>query len=700
MKEKILLLLILVSMAIAPVLSDGSTTVSGTKYVMSQTNDNNLTLMHDDWPSDTLGSTSYSLALIAATTTGKYTQLTRGILIFDTSGIPDDQTPYSANLTFHSYGNSVATIPTATDWCIVEFIPGNYTSISVNDWNNFLDTAYYTHSAGGYTHTTYTISIDPSVINVDGYTGLGFMVDVDRSNTEPTWVSGGSTTLYLNEASSLEIKYAASVSVASEVTGDTDEGDTITMIDTVTGYTGEELINYQPELYLEDILYYWDNVTSSETVDSRDYYLNAPGNYSYRCYVNIDGDEYYSPFVNWTAAPYVAPVDYNYEVRVAGLDTDPISGALVELWYNGALKESDSTGSTGILYYDIPPYRTVNGTVSKSGYQNATFSQYINSWDTFSTVILYADDETPGSAEEYWTYAVTFRDANTHDTLDTVFITLYTDSDRMDEFLSEYRMDGIWTGLLPNDTTFYATASAVDYIDLEWSFTLNGASQSVYKDLIPVTYGSLQPVLNIFVYDTGGTALKDAGVTVASGTDTGFHLTNNTGYARHFCDNLAYGSSRNYTVTASKGGYNTESSTVNVSTQQPTVYIFMEKSTIATATPTGIYTPVATPIWSGDGGVPGNIKEQLINTLMTQFGVSQLEANILMGIILTILCAVVVGGALASYGSGSGAGVGAMIGAVVGFSGSSIIGFFPIWILIVVIVLVFAAWFMFRGRDE
>src|SRR5690606_30027320 len=64
------------------------------------------------------------------------------------------------------------------------------------------------------------------------------------------------------------------------------------------------------------------------------------------------------------------------------------------------------------------------------------------------------------------------------------------------------------------------------------------------------------------------------------------------------------------------------------------------------------------------------------------------------------LCSVFVGCGLASYGSGSGAGVGAMIGAVVGFSGSSIIGFFPIWILIVVIVLVFAAWFVFRGRYE
>jgi hypothetical protein len=407
----------------------------------------------------------------------------------------------------------------------------------------------------------------------------------------------------------------------------------------------------------------------------------------------------YGAITTPTPTPTIPPTA-NYEVIVHGTNTEPISGAEVTLWYDGILQDTSTTGSSGIIYYDVPLYRWVNGTVTKSGYQNATFSQYINYWDTWSSVTLYTDTETPGTGDEYWNYVVTFRDASTLATLTNVKIDVYTDSGRTDLFLSDNAPYGVWTGLLPNDTTYYFTASAANHVNATWSYTLSGASVSVYKDLIPVAYGSLQPVLNIFVYDTGGTALKDVGITVDSDIDDGFHLTNITGYARHFCDNLAYGTSRNYTVTASKGGYVTETSTVTVSTQQPAVYIFMEKSTIATATLTGIYTPVVTPVWSGDGGTPGNIKEQLINTIMTQFGVSQLEANILMGIVLTLLCAVVVGGGLASYGSGSGAGVGAMIGAVVGFSGSSIIGFFPIWILIVVIVLVFASWFMFRGREE
>jgi hypothetical protein len=434
----------------------------------------------------------------------------------------------------------------------------------------------------------------------------------------------------------------------------------------------------------------WYVVADYASVDISEF---APGDI-FRIF-NAQTGEYYQECSEGVGNP-----DGNYEVIVHGTNTEPISGAEVTLYYDGTLQDTSTTGASGIIYYDVPLYRWVNGTVTKSGYQNATFSQYINYWDTWSSVTLYTDTETPGTGDEYWNYVVTFRDASTLATLTNVEIDVYTDSGRTDLFLSDNAPYGVWTGLLPNDTTYYFTASAANHVNATWSYTLSGASVSVYKDLIPVTYGSLQPVLNIFVYDTAGTPLNGVGVTVDSGTDNGFHLTNVTGYARHFCDNLAHGTSRNYTVTASKGGYVAETSTVTVSTQQPTVYIFMEKSTIATVTLTGIYTPVVTPIWSGDGGTPGNIKEQLINTLMTQFGLSQLEANILMGIVLTLLCAVTVGGALASYGSGSGAGVGAMIGAVVGFSGSSIIGFFPIWILIVVIVLVFAAWFMFRGRDE
>lgn len=407
----------------------------------------------------------------------------------------------------------------------------------------------------------------------------------------------------------------------------------------------------------------------------------------------------YGAITTPTPTPTIPPTA-NYEVIVSGLDTEPIEGANVSIWYNGAYQDSELTFASGSAYFVVPPYRFVNGTVTLSGYQTAYFDTYVYPSGSFEIVTLYTDDETPGSGDEYWNYIVTFRDASTLEQITNVFIDVYTDSGRTDLFTSENSPSGVWTGILPNDTIFYFTANAADHIEANWSYTLSGASVSVYKDLIPVAYGSLQPVLNIFVYDTGGTALKDVGITVDSDIDDGFHLTNITGYARHFCDNLAYGSTRSYTITAQKGGYVTESSVVNVSTQQPTVYIFLDRSVATTTTPTAIYTPVVTPEWSGAGGEPGNIKEQLINTLMTQFGVSQLEANILMGIVLTLLCAVVVGGGLAAYGSGSGAGVGAMIGAVVGFSGSSIIGFFPIWILIVVIVLVFAAWFIFRGRDE
>jgi hypothetical protein len=711
MKEKIIVaVLLILVICIIPVASDGTMNISGTTGVFIEGTDTTWPIMRNTLISDSWSNDSCSINVYSKSTTNQYSQLMRGYILFDTSSIPDDQSVYEAYLNFHVYGMSDQLSPSCVYFNIVDFLPANYESITTEDFDAFSDVAIDTYTIADFPVGYYNISIDPDLIDKTGYSAIGFRIDEDTSNSSIVWKSSSSTALMITSHKSstaakrptLTVNYAASVSVSGVVTGDKDEGDTATFTDTVTGYSGGENITYYPELYLNGILIWEGEITTTELSDSRDLSISSAGDYSYRAHVNIDDADYYSSWYNWTAEEYTPPAtyDYNYEVRVAGLDTNPIDGALVELWYNGSLQYSNTTTSSGVIYYNIPPYRTVNGTVSKAGYQNATFSQYINTWDTWSTVILYDDNETPGTGDKYWTYAVTFRDANTHENLDLVFIDLYTDSAREDLFLSEYRNGGVWTGLLPNDTTFYATASAVNYVDLKWSFTLNGASQSVFKDLVPVTYGSLQPVLNIFVYDTMGTPLNGVGVTVDSTTDDGFHLTNLTGYARHFCDNLAYGSSRNYTITAEKGGYITDSSTVTVSTQQPTVYIFMEKSAVPITTYTGVYTPVVTPVWSGDGGEPGNIKEQLINTLMTQFGLSQLEANILMGIILTLLCAVTVGGGLASYGSGSGAGVGAMIGAVVGFSGSSIIGFFPIWILIVVIVLVFAAWFMFRGRDE
>lgn len=645
---------------------------------------------------DYVGTTTIACRL-TTTSTPLWQYMQRGYITFDTSTLPEDRYIKYINLTFPSASTNTNTL-NSDGITIVNFHPANQASITTADFKNFDYTPLANGSAGSmWSLGTLSLDTTSTVVSRTGITSFGILSQEDCSDDESgltftasknynfQWSSTGWTlAITLTDTP----PYDCDINV-NPVSGESPLG--VTFTDASTGFTEDVDAVY---------LVYGDGDTYTGTYPGYGatryhvYTGDATYNYSYR--IEADSSYYYS-----NGSVVVGSVDdYNYEVIVGGLDTVAIEGANVSIWYNGAYQDSDDTNVYGSSTFEVPPYRFVNGTVTKSGYQTAYFDTYIYPENNFEIVTLYADNETPGSGDEYWNYIVTFRDANTHAQLSNVFVDVYTDSGRTNLFLSESTPSGIWTGLLPNGTTFYFTASAPNYVNLTWSYALSGTSETVFKDLIPVQYGSLQPVLNIFVYDTYGTPLNGVGVSVDSDIDDGFHLTNITGYARHFCDNLAYGTSRDYTITASKGGYETETSVVTVSTQQPTVYIFLDTSTVATVTPTGIYTPVATPIWSGDGGEPGNIKEQLINTLMTQFGLSQLEANILMGIILTLLCAVTVGGGLASYGSGSGAGVGAMIGAVVGFSGSSIMGFFPIWILIVVIVLVFAAWFMFRGRDE
>jgi hypothetical protein len=639
-----------------------------------------------------------------------YIDMQRGYMTFNTSTIPDDAYLLSAWLTVKVQSDYANTPDTY--FAIVDLTPADTSDLTTNDWDDFSNVAYYTYRLSDYTtSSTYDFNVSTDLIHKDGITCLGTRLEWDRltelnfpSTSYYPDLGDGSSTTYDNigffttsPTLTLYVHYTDTppVSYISDITATPSTGTaplTVTFKDNSSNFPEE-----YP--YPEYSLSYGDGTSfdGERQYSGEEWYktYENPGSYNVEYNVTYDGVSYID-----TQLITVGEGESNFYVQVVGTDTYAIGGANVTISYDSTITSRGTYEGTGKAYFNVPPNRLVGGTVTKPGYQQSNFTQYISTWDTWKVVTLYEDDETPGSGDEYWNYVVNFRDANTLETLTNVFVNVYSDSGRTELFLSETAPYGVWTGLLPNGTTYYFTASAANHLDLNWSYTLSGASVSVYKDLIPVTYGGLQPVLNIFAYDTYGTPLKDVGVSVDSDIDDGFHLTNNTGYARHFCEDLAYGGSRNYTITASKGGYTTESSAVTVSTQQPTVYIFMEKSTVATATPTGIYTPVVTPVWSGDGGTPGNIKEQLINTLMTQFGVSQLEANILMGIILTILCAVVVGGGLASYGSGSGAGVGAMIGAVVGFSGSSIIGFFPIWILIVVIVLVFAAWFMFRGRDE
>jgi hypothetical protein len=709
MKEKILLIVLVIGMLTASVsaLDEASflcTEAKSLKYTSPANPAAVWGTVHDATSAGYFDASNCFARIHTAYTSNLWDELYRGYIIFNTSSIPEDVTIVNGWIRLAAIGIEHEDLTSGTEELqIVEFNPENPSSVALTDFDLFgtevLASDLLTDIPDGDGVIYYMNITSYEFVNTEGLTCIGLRLKSDVDDNPPVWQANKMN--YADTAPTTATNdYKAQLTLVwTTASADIDVSPSsgnlpleVTFTDDSSGFP--ESVPYATYSLSFGDGSYWDGDWQYSGENWFHTYHYA-GTYNYSYAITDDGMTYYS---NGTVT--VTDTDSNFYVEVHGLNTSAIEGANVTIWYDGVEQDWEGSSSIGRAYFDVPANRWVNGTVTKAGYQTASYSQYISTWDTWKSVTLYEDDETPGTGDEYWNYIVTFRDANTLETLTNVFIDVYTDSGRTDLYTSENAPYGVWTGLLPNDTIFYFTASAENHITANWSYTLSGASISVYKDLIPVTYGSLQPVLNIFVYDTGGTPLKDVGVTVDSDIDDGFHLTNVTGYARHFCDNLAYGSHRNYIITAEKGGYVTESSSVNVSTQQPTVYIFLEKSTVATVTQTGIYTPVVTPVWSGDGGTPGNIKEQVINTIMTQFGVSQLEANILMGIILTLLCAVVVGGGLATYGSGSGAGVGAMIGAVVGFSGSSIMGFFPIWILIVVIVLVFAAWFMFRGRDE
>jgi hypothetical protein len=627
---------------------------------------------------------------------GTYWTFSRAYVVFNTATIPDDKIVKSAQIKCYYYTKSDSY---ESNLDVVYFFPANPTSVQMSDYHHYgtarvADSLDIDSVGGTWNYINIT---DLSVINKTGYTTLGFRVSEDTDNTNPA-ASGESGVRWYDTTGkimAINITYGDPDTPEAILTSNKVSGPsplTVTFTDEGTHFDEEDPLPTYSFLTGDGAGYSGERSGAGEEWV---YTYNTPGTYTANLSITQDGTVYYD-----TVEITVGESAGNLQIIVSGTNTNPISGASVEANWNGELQDTQVTDVNGNAWFDVPYNRMVTGTVNLSGYQNATFSQYVSTWDTWKSVTLYMNNETPGTGDEYWNYIVTFRDASTLETLSNVFIDVYTDSGRTNIFASENAAYGVWTGLLPNDTPYYFTASASNHINLNWTYTMSGSSVSVYKDLLPINYAVLAPVLNIWVYDTSGNPLDMASVSIDSDIDDGYHITNISGYARHFCDNLPIGSSRSYEITVSKGGYTTISQFIDVSTQQPAVYVYLTKTPTATSGVTAEYTPVVTPIWSGDGGTPGNIKEQLINTLMTQFGVGQLEANILMGIILTLLCAVVVGGALAAYGSGSGAGVGAMIGAVVGFSGSSVIGFFPIWILIVVIVLVFAAWFMFRGRDE
>ncbi len=93
----------------------------------------------------------------------------------------------------------------------------------------------------------------------------------------------------------------------------------------------------------------------------------------------------------------------------------------------------------------------------------------------------------------------------------------------------------------------------------------------------------------------------------------------------------------------------------------------------------------------------GDYRTLFIDWMKEHFGVSDWAAGILVGLIITLIGAVFVGGCLAGFGSGEGAALGAIVGGCFGWTAASLIGFIPLWALIVSIAFVGLAFFVWRG---
>jgi hypothetical protein len=199
--------------------------------------------------------------------------------------------------------------------------------------------------------------------------------------------------------------------------------------------------------------------------------------------VTYDGEEYID-----TETITVAGNTDNFYVAVAGLNTTPIVGANVSIWYNGAYQDSKGTSEVwGRAYFTVPENRLVTGTVTHPGYKNASFSQYVGTTNTWKVVTLYLEDEEEGSGDSYGNYLVTFKNVVTGESVSYSNIKVYSDSGYTSLFYDEYSdVNGVWTGLMPmNVTYYYKYPETTGYYSQSWSYNLTSSPAYKTVNLVP-----------------------------------------------------------------------------------------------------------------------------------------------------------------------------------------------------------------------
>lgn len=130
--------------------------------------------------------------LQASTTSNRWTSMMRDAYLFDTSSIGAGNNPTAATLNFYVEGK-LDNFSQSVD--VVDVAPASDTDIIAADYTTFGTTSFGSVAISSVTSSSWnSITLNASglaAISLTGITKFGLRLSGDRTNTEPTWSSGG-----------------------------------------------------------------------------------------------------------------------------------------------------------------------------------------------------------------------------------------------------------------------------------------------------------------------------------------------------------------------------------------------------------------------------------------------------------------------------------------------------------------------------
>jgi hypothetical protein len=447
--------------------------------------------LHDAISATSLSS-GFEVTIDCDDETDKYNILNRAYVKFNIAGY--DVNDISSAILSIQFDQAYHYISDTDEIRIVAFQPTS-TTVSVDDYNNYNTSILLSNSEITTYNATigwnnFTIDLDALELIWKDYTDtlyFGAILDSDKINVVPGYISGISNQANHVRASDFKLYLTLSDApdVDTDIIADITSGETpldVTFTDNSSGWKE----SYPYPTY---ILYFGDgtSISGERQYTGEHWYHEYSTEYDSRIFnvTYIITDGVYSD--TDTEFITVSSNTDNFYVHVSGLNTAPISGANVSIWYNGEYQDSEASSSIGKAYFTIPENRLITGTVTKPGYQDATFSQYVGTTDTFKVVTLYLDNETEGSGDLYGNYIVTFKDVVTGVNVGYSNIEVYSDSGYTTLYYDEYsNAGGVWTGLVPmNIDLYYKYPETTSYYSQSWSYNLTSSPAYKIVNLIP-----------------------------------------------------------------------------------------------------------------------------------------------------------------------------------------------------------------------